>query len=275
MSEAGPGTPRKVAFIGGGNMAYALATRLAAAGTTPVTVAEPVAARRARFAPPVATTSSNPAAARDAAAVVLAVKPQVVRQVAEEISGVLAADAVVVSIAAGVPLAAVERFLGGGRSVVRCMPNTPALVGLGISGLVASAGTGAPQRALAEKILAATGEVIWFGSDAELDAVTAVSGSGPAYFFHLIEALVAAGAELGLSAAVAKRLAVATAAGAAAMAAEDDPAALRERVTSPGGTTARALSILAERGFPAAIAAAVRGAHDRSRELAEEFGSDG
>lgn len=261
--------------MGGGNMAYALATRLAAAGSTPVVVAEPVAAQRARFAPPVATTESNLAAARNAAAVVLAVKPQVVRQVAEEVRDVLAADAVVVSIAAGVPLAAVERFVGGGRSVVRCMPNTPALLGLGISGLVASAGAQPPQRALAETILAATGETIWFENDAELDAVTAVSGSGPAYFFHLIEALVTAGRELGLSAPVAKRLAVATAAGAAAMAAEDEPAGLRERVTSPGGTTERALTILAERGFPAAVAAAVRGAHDRSRELAEEFGSDG
>lgn len=270
--KAGAG---KVAFIGGGNMAYALATRLAAAGSTPVVVAEPVAAQRARFSPPVAATESNLTAARDAAAVVLAVKPQVVRQVAEEIRDVLDTDAVVVSIAAGVPLAAVERFVGGGRSVVRCMPNTPALLGLGISGLVASAGVQPAQRALAETILAATGETIWFENDAELDAVTAVSGSGPAYFFHLIEALVAAGRELGLSATVAKQLAVATAAGAAAMAAEDDPATLRERVTSPGGTTERALSILADRGFPAAVAAAVRGAHERSRELAEEFGSDG
>lgn len=264
-----------VAFIGGGNMAYALATRLAASAAYAVTVAEPVAAQRARFAPPVATTQDNAAAARGAAAVVLAVKPQVVRTVAEQLASVLAPDALVVSIAAGVPLAAVERWLGGQRSVARCMPNTPALVGRGIGGLVANAATSAAQRALAESLLASVGEVVWFASDRELDAVTAVSGSGPAYFFYLIEALAAAGRELGLADAVAARLAAATASGAAAMAAGDDAAALRERVTSPGGTTARALSILAERSFPEAVLAAVRGAYDRSRELAEEFGSDG
>lgn len=264
-----------VAFVGGGNMAHALATRLAASAAYKVTVAEPVAGQRARFAPPVATTPDNVAAARNAAAVVLAVKPQVVRAVAEELAGVLRPDALVVSIAAGVPLAAVERWLGGERSVVRCMPNTPALVGRGIAGLVANAATSAAQRTLAEYLLAAVGEIVWFGSDRELDAVTAVSGSGPAYFFYLIEALAAAGRELGLADAVAARLAAATAGGAAAMAAGDDATALRERVTSPGGTTARALSILAERSFPESVLAAVRGAYDRSRELAEEFGSDG
>lgn len=264
-----------VAFIGGGNMAYALATRLAASGAHDVTVAEPVAAQRARFAPPVATTEDNAAAARNAAAVVLAVKPQVVRKVAEELAGALRPDALVVSIAAGVPLAAVERWLGGQRSVVRCMPNTPALVGRGISGLVANAATSAVQRTMAESLLAAVGEVVWFASDRELDAVTAVSGSGPAYFFYLIEALAAAGRELGLADAVAARLAAATAGGAAAMAAADDAAALRAQVASPGGTTERALSILAERSFPEAVLAAARGAYDRSRELAEELGSDG
>lgn len=265
----------KVAFVGGGNMAYALATRLAASAPYDVVVAEPLAAARARFRAPVATTEDNLAAVRNAAAVVLAVKPQVVRPVVEQIAGALHPETVVVSIAAGVPLVAVERWLGGSGSVVRCMPNTPALVGLGITGLVASAGAGKAQRALAETILAATGDVVWFASDAELDAVTALSGSGPAYFFHLIEALADAGQQLGLPAEVAKRLVTATAVGAAAMAAEDDPAALRERVTSPGGTTARALSILAARAFPETVAAAVRGAYDRSRELAEELGSDG
>lgn len=264
-----------VAFIGGGNMAYALATRLGALPAYDVTVAEPVAAQRARFAPPVATTEGNVAAAGPAATVVLAVKPQVVREVATELAGVLRPDALVVSIAAGVPLAAVERWLGGNHGVVRCMPNTPALVGRGVSGLVANAATSAAQRALAESLLAAVGDVAWFRSEHELDAVTAVSGSGPAYFFYLIEALAAAGRELGLADDVAARLATATAGGAAAMAAGDDAAALRAQVTSPGGTTARALSILAERSFPEAVLAAVRGAYDRSRELAEEFGSDG
>ena len=261
----------KIAFIGGGNMAHALATRLATSWAGPVVVAEPIAEQRARFAQPIATTADNRHAVADAGVVVLAVKPQVVETVAREIAPALGA-ALVVSIAAGVPLAAVERWLGGARGVVRCMPNTPALLGAGISGLVANAVATPAERQLAEAVLKAAGGVLWFQSDADLDAVTALSGSGPAYFFYMIEALQAAGRDLGLEADASRRLAVATAAGAAAMAAEDDAAELRQRVTSPGGTTERALSILAERSFPAALAAAVRGAYERSRELAQELG---
>lgn len=266
-----PGDDGKIAFVGGGNMAHALATRLAASWAGAVVVAEPIAEQRARFAPPIATTADNRHAVADAAVVVLAVKPQVVEIVAREIAPALD-DALVVSIAAGVPLAAVERWLGGARSVVRCMPNTPALLGAGISGLVANAVATAKERRLAEAVLRAAGDVLWFRSDADLDAVTALSGSGPAYFFYMIEALQAAGRDLGLGADASRQLAVATAAGAAAMAAKDDAAELRQRVTSPGGTTERALSILAERSFPAALAAAVRGAFERSRELAKELG---
>ena len=265
------GDDAKIAFIGGGNMAHALATRLATSWAGVVIVAEPVAEQRARFAPPIVTTHDNRQAGADAALVVLAVKPQVVETVAREIAPVLG-EALVVSIAAGVPLAAVERWLGGGRGVVRCMPNTPALLGAGISGLVANAAATAEEKQLAETVLKAAGDVLWFGSDADLDAVTALSGSGPAYFFYMIEALQAAGRDLGLEAEASRRLAVATAAGAAAMAAGDDAAELRRRVTSPGGTTERALSILAERSFPAALAAAVHGAFERSRELAKELG---
>ena len=261
----------KIAFIGGGNMAHALATRLATSWAGPVVVAEPIAEQRARFAPPIATTADNRDAVTDAGVVVLAVKPQVVETVAREIAPALGA-ALVVSIAAGVPLAAVERWLGHARGVVRCMPNTPALLGAGISGLVANAVATPAERQLAEAVLKAAGDVLWFQSDADLDAVTALSGSGPAYFFYMIEALQAAGRDLGLDADASRRLAVATAAGAAAMAAEDDAAELRRRVTSPGGTTERALSILAERSFSAALAAAVRGAYERSRELAQELG---
>lgn len=273
MTDANPNAAgdAKVAFIGGGNMAHALATRLAALRSGAVVVAEPVAEQRARFAAPVATTDDNRRATGGAAVVVLAVKPQVVEAVAREIAPVLG-DALVVSIAAGVPLAAIENWLGGGRAVVRCMPNTPALVGAGISGVVANAETTSAQRRLAEDVLRAAGEVLWFESDADLDAVTALSGSGPAYFFYMIEALEAAGRTLGLAPEACRRLAAATAAGAAAMVADDDPAALRQRVTSPGGTTQRALSILAERSFPEALDAAVRGAFERSQELAKEFG---
>ena len=262
---------QRVAFIGGGNMAHALATRLAASDAFDMVVAEPVAAQRARFAAPIETTADNVGAARDAAAVLLAVKPQVLAAVTREIEPVID-EQLVLSIAAGVPLAAIERWLRRKAAIVRVMPNTPALVGAGISGLVANAAVSPAQRQAAEAILGAAGEVIWLDSDAELDIVTALSGSGPAYFFHVIEVLTATGAQLGLAAETAKRLAVATAAGAAAMATVDDAAELRARVTSPGGTTQRALSILAERGFASSLDAAVRGACERSRELAEEFG---
>lgn len=263
----------RIAFIGGGNMAYALATRLAAAGDWSITVAEPVAEQRARFAPPVVTTADNASAAGGAAVVVLAVKPQVVATVARQIGPVVGTNTLVVSIAAGVPLAAVGTWLGGECAVVRCMPNTPALLGAGISALVANDATSDEQRQAAQAILQSVGEVVWLDNDADLDAVTALSGSGPAYFFYAIEALAAAGEALGLPPAVAKRLVVATAAGAAAMANDDDPAALRERVTSPGGTTQRALSILAAQSFRETLAAAVHGAFERSRELGEEFGT--
>ena len=261
----------RIAFIGGGNMAQALATRLATSATLDIIVAEPVAAQRGRFAAPIETTADNVGAAGNATTIVLAVKPQVLEAVTRQIEPVVT-DQLVVSIAAGVPLAAIEAWLGGNGAVVRCMPNTPAVVGAGISGLVANAAVSDAQRRAAETILRAVGEVIWFDSDAELDVVTALSGSGPAYFFHVIEVIAAAGAKLGLTPEVAKRLVVATAAGAAAMAAADDPAELRARVTSPGGTTQRALSILAEQRFASILDAAVQGACERSRELAKEFG---
>ena len=261
----------RIAFVGGGNMAHALATRLSGSWQGGITVAEPVAAQRARFAAPINTTDDNLAAVADAAIIVLAVKPQILETVARQIAPALAEE-LVISIAAGVPIRALETWLGPDRAIVRCMPNTPALIGAGITGLVANPSVSASQHESATELLAAAGEVVWFESDAELDAVTALSGSGPAYFFYVIEALAEAGARLGLRPDVAKRLTIATAAGAAAMAVDDDPATLRERVTSPGGTTERALAILAEQSLPATLDAAVRGAFHRSRELAEEFG---
>ena len=260
---------RRIAFVGGGNMAYALATRLAQRAYD-VVVSEPVAEQRARFGPPVSTTADNTVAVEGASTVVLAVKPQVLKTVVREIAPGMCDDQLVVSIAAGVPMAAIETWLGNGRPLVRCMPNTPALVGAGISGLIANAAVTADQRNETETILATAGEVVWFDTDTDLDAVTALSGSGPAYFFAVIEALAAAGTNIGLDPETAKRLVVATARGAAIMASGADPAELRARVTSPGGTTARALSILAERSFHESLDAAVRGAFERSRELARE-----
>lgn len=260
-----------IAFLGGGNMAHALATRLSATWSGEITVADPVAVQRARFDAPIATTADNVAAARRASVVILAVKPQIIEAVARQIAPTLDGQ-LVVSVAAGVPISALEGWLGTSQPIVRCMPNTPALIGAGISGLVANAFVTGAQRELTTRLLAAAGEVVWFESDTDLDIVTALSGSGPAYFFYFIEALTEAGVRLGLRPEVAKRLTVATAAGAAAMATHEDPTMLRERVTSPGGTTERALAILAEQSFPATLDAAVRGAFHRSRELAEEFG---
>ncbi len=262
----------RIAFVGGGNMALALATRLADAGASAIVVADPVAAQRARFAAPIATTASNQDAASGADVVVLAVKPQALEAATRDIATVLGENTLVLSIAAGVPLAAIERWLGGPHPVVRCMPNTPALIGLGITGMFANEHVNAQQRAAAQTVMAAAGEVIWFEREDQLDAVTALSGSGPAYFFQAIEALIAAGRELGLAPEAAKRLVVATAAGAAALARDEDPSLLRERVTSPGGTTERALFILAEKRFPDALRNAAQGAFTRARELRQEFG---
>lgn len=264
---------QRIAFVGGGNMAYALATRLAQHAFE-VVVAEPVAEQRARFDPPVSTTPDNTFAVQGASTVVLAVKPQVLESVVREIAPSMRDGQLVVSIAAGVPMATLEGWLGNGTAVVRCMPNTPALVGAGITGLIANAAVTPVQRDEAETILRAVGEVIWFDTDVDLDAVTALSGSGPAYFFAVIEALAAAGAGIGLDPKTANRLVVATARGAAIMAAGDDPAELRVRVTSPGGTTERALSILAEHSVHEALAEAVRGAFERSRELARELSAE-
>ena len=267
----------RIAFVGGGNMALALTARLADVWRGGIVVADPVAGQRARFPAAVVTTADNAEAVRGADVVVLAVKPQVLEAAARQAAPALAEHALVVSIAAGVPIAAVERWTrgaaaGAARPVVRCMPNTPALLGAGITGLVANRHVSAAGRRTAQTIMAAAGDTVWFESDAELDAVTAISGSGPAYFFLVMEALAQAGEELGLAPPVAKRLAIATAAGAATMARGEAPAVLRERVTSPGGTTQRALSILAEMRFTDALRAAAHGAYERARELQRKFG---
>ena len=259
-------------------MAHALATGLAASWDGTITVAEPVAAQRTRFAAPVSTVIDNVLAAEAADVIVLAVKPQLLETVVREIAPAVGAR-LIVSIAAGVPVRAIAGWLTKsaddlpGPAIVRCMPNTPALIGLGITGAFANEAVTPSQRETASKLMQAAGELIWFDSESALDAVTAVSGSGPAYFFYVIEALADAGARLGLSREDALRLAVATARGAAAMAAEDDPVVLRQRVTSPGGTTERALAILAQESLPETLDDAVRGAFERSQELAKEFGS--
>ena len=264
-----PAPDRNVAFIGGGNMAFALATGiLRAARDRSVVVSDPLPEQLARFADtPVRTTPDNTEAVAGASVIVLAVKPQVMEGVARELAGVINPGQLIVSIAAGVTVSALRAWLGS-SAIVRCMPNTPALVGKGVTGLYADAGVSEAQRGEAEELLRAVGDAVWFEQEGELDAVTALSGSGPAYFFAVIEALIEGGVELGLKRDIAHRLVTGTAIGAAAMIGpQDDPGELRVRVTSPGGTTERALSVLASGGVAHTLRQAVHGAWQRSREL--------
>ena len=270
-----------VTFIGGGNMASAMIGGLVAQGWRPssIRVVEIDAGARERLVRElkVAAQPALDAAAAAAECIVLAVKPQQLRGVAQALNaqGLLGSQ-LVISIAAGVRLADLGRWLGGYRRLVRVMPNTPALVRAGISGLFAEAVVAAEERARAEGILAAVGATVWLEREDDLDAITAVSGSGPAYVFHFAEALEQAGRELGLPAESARRLALETFAGAArlALASPDALATLRERVTSKGGTTERALASMGADRVKEAIIRAVHAAAARSRELGDELGRD-
>jgi pyrroline-5-carboxylate reductase len=268
---------KHIAFIGAGNMASSLISGLIASGRDPanISASDPAAAQLQRLeALGVVTFAENDEAVSGAELIVLAVKPQVLGAVLAKLT-VLTPDQLIVSIAAGVPIASLQSWTEPAQAIVRCMPNTPALLGAGITALFANALATAEQRALAEAVLAAAGKTLWVETEALLDAVTAVSGSGPAYFFYLMEAMVEAGVALGLDAQTARTLTIETAYGAALMAREGgaEPARLRANVTSPGGTTERALSILDAAGSRGIINAALVGAADRARELAVEFGS--
>ncbi|WP_372863770.1 pyrroline-5-carboxylate reductase [Spongiibacter sp.] len=204
----------------------------------------------------------------------MAVKPQLMKVVAEQIrEDVQQQQPLIISIAAGVTSDSLNRWLGGDLAVVRCMPNTPALLRCGATGLFANAAVNPAQRELAEHILRATGLALWVDSEAQLDAVTAVSGSGPAYFFLLMEAMQASGEALGLSAELAAQLSQQTALGAARMALESDVdvAELRRRVTSPKGTTERAIDIFEDGGFRELVDAALKGAAQRAEQLGREL----
>ena len=264
-----------IAFIGAGNMARSLASGLVAAGTPAnrIRASDPDPDQRRLAAElGVTTFDDNDRCIANAGTVVLAVKPQALGQVLKALA--IAPGQLVISIAAGVPLAALAGWTPAGTPLVRCMPNTPALLGAGITGMFANAAATAAHRRAAEDVLGAAGRVLWVDAEGALDAVTAVSGSGPAYFFYLMEALIDAGESLGLDRASATALTLETAYGAARMAREgqDSPARLRANVTSPGGTTERALSILDAAGTRDTLQRAVAGAAQRARELAEEFG---
>lgn len=269
----------RIAFIGAGNMARSLVGGLLDNGAGPASLiaADPDATQRSAMQQfGVSVTPSNAAASAGATAIVLAVKPQALREVVRSLAPSLQSDQLLISIAAGVPSAAIARWCGQPIGIVRCMPNTPALYGAGMTVLCANDSVTPQQRTTAEAILTAVGRVIWTDEEAALDAVTALSGSGPAYFFYLMEAMIEAGIELGLDEAMARTLTLQTAMGAALMADRSGvaPAQLRRNVTSPGGTTQSAVETLDSRQVRDAIIAAIGAAATRSAELAREFGAD-
>ena len=264
-----------LAFIGGGNMARSLIGGLVARGRAPdsIHVAEPQAALREALAKDFGVQVHEDAgsAARDAGTWVLAVKPQVMRGVCETLAPLAARNQpLVVSIAAGVTAGSIDAWLGGGQAVVRTMPNTPSLLGAGATGLYANPRVTPEGRALAESLMSAVGLAAWVSEESLMDAVTGVSGSGPAYVFLLSEALQAAGRAQGLDADTARALANQTLLGAARMLDEtgEDAATLRQRVTSPGGTTQAALESFEADGFRDIVARAVAAATNRGRQLA-------
>ncbi len=269
----------KITFIGGGNMATALIGGLKKQGFSAagMQVVDPLEETRTRLTDDfgVRCTPAIDAAALNCEALVLAVKPQLMKQAVAAAAGRLG-DQLVISVAAGLQLKDIARWLGGHDQIVRAMPNTPALIGAGIAGLYAPAAVGREGRASAERILKAVGHVLWIEDEALMDVVTAVSGSGPAYVFYFIEALQNSGTALGLPPATARRLAVETFLGAARLAAASDEPVddLRMRVTSKGGTTAAAIEVFNTEAVDAAIAQGVAAAAARGRELCDILGAD-
>lgn len=269
-------TELSIAFIGGGNMAWALAGGLADKVCTAnnIHVVEINTDAHDRWVDRGMTVSSAPDDALARASIwVYAVKPQGLREVVSATRKFLQPDTLVVSIAAGVRAGTLSQWLGEPgapwTNLVRCMPNTPALVGAGASGMIALEGVSAQDRLIAEDIFCAVGEVVWVADDAQLDAVTALSGSGPAYVFLFIESLIAGAQKLGLDAEQSRQLALATLSGSTLLAARstETPATLRQNVTSKGGTTAAALDVFNAAGFSGIVADAMKAAGDRSVTL--------
>ena len=275
-----PPSPDTLAFIGGGNMARSLIGGLARRGfdTARIRVAEPVAELRQALVADfgVQGYEQGPLAVAGAGLWLLAVKPQAMRAACEPLAA-LAGEArpLVVSIAAGIPVAQIQQWLGGELPVVRCMPNTPALLGAGVTGLYAGTQVDAAGRQRAEQLLASAGATVWVAEETLVDAVTAVSGSGPAYAFLLAEAMESAAVAEGLPAADARSLVVHTLLGAGRMLAESGhaPAELRRQVTSPGGTTQAAIETFQAGGLETLVARAVHAARQRAAELATGAGA--
>ena len=265
-----------IAFIGGGNMASAIIGGLLRQGVAAdqIEVVEPFETARAALKEQFGITARAEASAALARAqlVVWAVKPQTFKEAAAA-AAPHTAQALHLSVAAGIPTASIAQWLGSER-IVRAMPNTPALIGQGITGLFARPAVDAAVKELVEQVVASTGKHLWVAQEEQLDAVTALSGSGPAYVFLFLEAMTQAGVEMGLGAHQSYQLAVATCQGASELAARSSEPVevLRQRVTSKGGTTHAAVTHLQEAGVPAHFIAAMRAAEQRAKELAQEFG---
>lgn len=267
-----------IVFVGGGNMATSLISGLRNAGWAGehIAVIEPDADKANTLTQQygVATSATARTELLDVDALVLAVKPQMLRAVCEGLVEPLGrADPLIISIAAGVPLAGLRAWLGEQRAYVRCMPNTPSLIGAGATGLYADDAASASQCRLAEQIMQTAGVTVWVDEESKLDAVTATSGSGPAYFFAFMEAMQASAEKLGLSEDDARELVLHTALGAARMAIEsnDDPATLRDKVTSPGGTTEAALGEFSRGALGALVEQAMHAAAHRADTLGREL----
>ncbi|MFI4970116.1 MAG: pyrroline-5-carboxylate reductase [Lysobacterales bacterium] len=270
--------PGRTGFIGGGNMARSLIGALIRCGTPPdaIAVGEPNAELRGMLARDFGIDAHDDArdAAQGANVLVLAVKPQVMKAVCRDLAAIVAGTRpLILSIAAGIRIAQLREWLGSELAIVRAMPNTPALIGAGASGLLANVTANAGQRAQAEAILGAAGRTAWIHREELMDTVTALSGSGPAYFFLLVEALEDAAVAQGMPRETARALATQTCLGAGRMLIEEDepPAVLRERVTSPGGTTAAALDAFAAGNLRRLVSEAVAAATRRGRELSEQY----
>ncbi|MEH6642070.1 pyrroline-5-carboxylate reductase [Vreelandella glaciei] len=270
-----------ITFIGAGNMASAIIGGLIDSGVTPSTITatapndSELASIKQRLG--INTDTDNNAAVAEADVVVLAVKPQIMRTVCEALrDSVQRQQPLVISIAAGLDASTIDQWLGGQNAMVRCMPNTPSLVGYGATGLYANAKVSDDQRDVATQLMEAVGIVEWVEEEALLDAVTAVSGSAPAYFFLMFEAMEEAAVKLGLPAATARRLAIQTALGAATMAqqSDKDPATLKQNVMSPGGTTERAIQHMEEAQLRTTIADAMQACADRAQAMAKELSGE-
>jgi len=268
-----------ILFIGGGNMASCIIGGMIANGFNAdnIMVSEPGEESRQRLEKTygIKTMADNQAAARQADLIVLAVKPQIMRAVATDLALSLDHRPAMVSIAAGIPLSALENWLGNSAAIVRAMPNTPAMVLSGATGLFANPQVKAEQKAIVEKIFSAIGYACWVDTEAQIDAVIAVSGSGPAYFFRIMEIMQKVGQELGLPAQIARDLSINTVLGAARMATESGTSAtqLREQVTSPGGTTQAALQSFEQQNLEDVFRKAMNSALDRAEVMSADLGS--